>query len=526
MEPVERPTFLAHALTLSALHGTKPWPDGGHPLPDEAVGADQPWLSSVVLDGIESHHFKPEPASGVADLADEIAAAAVTPTASTISTSAGDPPERLAILHNRLATTRAMRVVDDLIADLRERDLPAENLRLLARRLCETGTHREAVKLAIAVLGTVADGRDRELLLLLGSLEEFTLFAAEALRNSQQDRYRSVYELARRVENWGRIHAVERLRGCPDPDIKAWLLREGFRNGIMNEYLAHVAATTGDLYAALLEDEVDDQLLDGAGAILAALAMGGPAEDLRHYTDGLPATHRYLDLMAGATPTLGRLSDLLTLNRLLGKPDESLPWEEGERHAVAARLEALLARPIWRQITRDHLANPVGPFGFDRALFCATQLGLPVHDSAVAHLESHPFDACAWQTLLGATPGHAIGELVELAERLLPLEQLGTGPSDDRGLGPEYDADRALETVVRRLEDFPGAGVRLILTALRNRTPRARWAAVRTLSGWPPGTLAAETVEEIGRTVRHEPDPKLREDLAGKLAGWHSAGSA
>ncbi|GAB3411216.1 hypothetical protein GCM10027569_27650 [Flindersiella endophytica] len=495
MEPTERPTFLAHALTLSALHGTKPWPDGGHPLPDEQVGGDRPLLSSVVQDGIESHHFTPEPATGVPELSDEIAAAAGART-----------PERLATLHDQLAARRAMRVVDELLDELRDRDLPAANLRLLARTLCETGTHREAVKLAIAVLGTVADDRDRELLLLLGALEEFTLFAAVALHNSQEDRHRAVFELAQRVENWGRIHTVERLRGAPDQDIKAWLLREGFRNGIMHEYTAHLAATTGDLYDALLDEHVDDALLDGAGAILAALATGGPAEGLRHYPDGLAATHRYLDLIAGAAPTLDRLAEIQRLNRLLGEPNETLPWQEPERHAVAARLDALLARTIWRQVARDGLANPVGPYGFDQALSCASDLGIPIHDAAIAQLESHPFNAYVWQTLFGATPAEQVQELVRF--------------------GKEYEADRALAAVVWQLRDFPGVGLRLIKTALRNRTPRARWSAVRTLTAWPEGTLDATAIGEIRHVLRHEPDEELVGEAAERLAGWHSAGSA
>ena len=56
-----------------------------------------------------------------------------------------------------------------------------------------------------------------------------------------------------------------------------WLLREGFRNEVMNEYLAHLAATTGDLYTALLDPEPDEALLDGAGGIIDALCAAGGA---------------------------------------------------------------------------------------------------------------------------------------------------------------------------------------------------------------------------------------------------------
>jgi hypothetical protein len=150
----------------------------------------------------------------------------------------------------------------------------------VARHLTEYGSARNTVKLGIVVLGECGNESDRGLLLLLGAVEEFTLYAVVALIKTQPDRERAAYELARRVKGWGWIHAVERLEDTDDPEIKAWLLREGFRNDIMDEYLAHLAATTGDLYTALLDPDVDGALLEGAGGILAALALGGHAKDM------------------------------------------------------------------------------------------------------------------------------------------------------------------------------------------------------------------------------------------------------
>lgn len=42
----------------------------------------------------------------------------------------------------------------------------------------------------------------------------------------------------------------------------------------MDEYLAHLAATTGDLHGALNHPHVDTPLLNGGGGILAAMADG------------------------------------------------------------------------------------------------------------------------------------------------------------------------------------------------------------------------------------------------------------
>jgi hypothetical protein len=67
---------------------------------------------------------------------------------------------------------------------------------------------------------------------------------------------------------------VERLRETTDPDIRSWILREGYRNSIMHEYLAYIAATTGGLLEALRAETVDRRLLTAAGQILQALDRG------------------------------------------------------------------------------------------------------------------------------------------------------------------------------------------------------------------------------------------------------------
>lgn len=245
---------------------------------------------------------------------------------------------------------------------------------------------------------------------------------------------------------------MECLKGCDDHDVKAWLLRDGFRNEVMNEYLAHLAATTGGLYSALLEPEVDDALLDGAGAILAALAQGGPAKDMNDYEDAVPAMHRYAELIATADPTLGRLDDLLTIGSVTRRTEEEFGWPAGEPERLVARYRALLDRPAWSELVRAHLTDPVGDYEFNVALSCAGRLGMAALPYALAHLESDPFDAYVWQwAMQHAGPG-TVTEVTDLAERLIPLDGIGTGPDRNIGFGPGHASDRAFETVVNGLD--------------------------------------------------------------------------
>jgi hypothetical protein len=59
--PDDRLTFLAHAMTLSVVHGSNPWPAGRHPLPDADPAKRRPFLSGAVADGVETHHSGTQP---------------------------------------------------------------------------------------------------------------------------------------------------------------------------------------------------------------------------------------------------------------------------------------------------------------------------------------------------------------------------------------------------------------------------------------------------------------------------------
>ena len=66
----------------------------------------------------------------------------------------------------------------------------------------------------------------------------------------------AIWKLAKAVHGWGRIHAVNYLADLTiTPEIKDWMLREGFRNRVLNEYLAYSCATAGELKQALCRSD-------------------------------------------------------------------------------------------------------------------------------------------------------------------------------------------------------------------------------------------------------------------------------
>ena len=506
-------TFFSHALALAALHGPGPWPDGGYPLPDEDPAREQLMVGSV-LDGVRTHHFgsapDPDAAARIADLVADLVTG---------------PPSQSACagLHAALAGQPALQVADGLGGQVRRRGLPADRVRAVGRWLAEYGTRRDAVAGGIVLLGVAGDRRDRDLLLLLGALEDLTLYAVVALARTQPDPDRAVFEMARRVAAWGRIQAVERLKGTSDPQIRGWLLREGFRNEVMNEYLAHLAATTGDLYTAMLDPEPDEALLDGAGGIIDALcAVGGPAKDIRDYPDGPAVIGRYLTLVRDRAPSLARAAIVLGLGDFLESGEAAgLDWGSGSRDELRDACRVLARRPSWRAVVEGALADP-DLAAFRRALWPAAQLGIPTRQRVRARLRTDPFDGYLWQSLLEDCPDAEIDDLITLAQELLPVSELAAGPASSHGIGSGYyPPDHVPDQIVTWLGAYPGRGWILIRTALRNPVIRCRNMAIRTLARWPAHAVPAGAAAAVRDALQAEPEPSTRDAMEHLLATWN-----
>lgn len=474
-------TLLDHALALRERHRPGPWPRFGDPLPDVRPGGSRLVFVGGGEDALVKHDRYGEgvaPPVGI-ELADHLEDLLLTPEPSV----RGD---RLWDFHDRLATCSPIDVADELSAEVRRRDLPTGGLRRLGRELAEHGTHRAAVKIGLVLLGLRGDRRDRELLILLGTLDELTLYAAVALHRSQPDGDQAVHTLAQRVTGWGRIQAVRTLRDTTDPGIKAWLLREGFRNAIMDEYLAHIAATTGDLHSALSHRDIDTPLMNGAGGILAALAasQGGPAPGLADYTDTVPVLRRYADLVQARTPTLTMLRDLISISMFFRHPPQDLPWTPADIQHLTARYEAVLREPRWPALILDHLADPQRP-DFHLALGPAEVLCLRPTAQVLARLEIGPslLDP-TWIHALRNSDGEQAAHILGLAE-----QRLATTAQPER--------DHALLLLAHFLRRHPEHGWPLLKSALTTSTPEVRRTALTTLERWPTDLLAPEAAEHL-----------------------------
>jgi hypothetical protein len=492
---------------------------GGESLPDEerlAAAGGLRWMAGA-LDGTFAQHGGAGADEAVAERLHE---ALVALGERATSKALGD-------LYDLMLRHSALESVDALNGRIVRGGIDPAKLHTIARFLATQAPDREPVKMAIAWLGLLRGGDDDELLRSLARHEEFTLYAAVALANRLEDPERTLFTLARQVDGWGRIHLVERLADSEDPEIRRWLVREGFRNTVALGYTVLIAARTGRLSEELERGAPDPDLFVAAGEILSGLIRGrsGPSGGIDDYEEGAAATGRYLDLLVERAERLEDLNHAATIREfLLDDGDDA--WADREIHGwtpelrarLIAQCDEVLAWPAWR----EKIAQAVSDEESDRAAFAvadeaARALGLDLWDAHFRRAEAE-LEAWHWQAIAATNEPGRRRRVLALAEARLDLARIGSGPALDFGFGPAWKEASCLEAVLPGLLETPGAGVRLVLAALASRAIRLRHRALDVIGAWGPDARPEPVSEALIRAAAAEPDDEVRLRIEALLA--------
>jgi hypothetical protein len=467
------------------------------------MSGDLRWAAGA-MDGALGHHAG---GGGSDELADRAARAFV-------GACKRPTTRRLKRLYQTVNADNPLDFLDPLMERLVTLRLDRERLHDLGRWLATTAADRGAVKVGIAVLGLTGLDRDVDVVRALGAHDEFTLYAAVALSNGLLNPESELWALATSVDGWGRIQCVEQLRETTDPSIRAWILRTGFRNSVMYEYLAYIAATTGGLLEALRAEAPDRDLLTAAGEILEALIAGGPAEDITDYDEGADATEAFLAHMDRRAETLGDFQAVASIRSFVGSEDRNWAelsthgWSTTRREAFDRLCDDILRREEW--IGRIHLAlESDDPHEYWRAEQAAKNRGIDIFAKQVQRIRQDPLGSdwfAAWEN---ASPERA-RQLVDLATELLPLAAIASGPQDQLGFGPEWRAHAALDWTLQALRHYPGIGGDLIPVGLRSPVTRNRNMALNILNAWPRELWPAGAQELAQQLAISDPNEHAR----------------
>lgn len=419
-------------------------------------------------------------------------------------------------LYGLLCDDSTLSFVDGLIEEIANADLVTDaSLYALAKWLLKNAPDREPVKTAIALLGVCGTKDDLELFLDIGKHEEFTLYTCVAIVHSADNPEEALWEIAKAVHGWGRIQAIDRLAETDNPDIKMWLLREGYKNDVMHEYVAYICATTGDLHGALSTDHPDDEVIKGACMILRSMQTPGTSID--EY-ECAPKTalllFKHLENREMSPTELHTIDFMRTLlqDMPLDK-QEQLGWSEVSKNLLEISAK-ILARPTWSSKIEEGLKSS-DRMEFWNASAAAQYLNIDTWD---IHYEKVRMGESNWYTLMQTKDESRIRKAVALAETTFPLDIVASGVSDSRGLGPDFALHNDFGMVLQELRHWPRIGYGLIMAGLKSPVVRNRNMSLMALKTWDRNCWEADTEDALRNLLEIEPNERTK-DLIREILG-------
>lgn len=438
----------------------------------------------------------------------------------------GDKTSEYAFYQLAMACENVPAIIDAFLQAIVNEGLPVEPyLFSFAKDLATRSPHRNPVKFGIALLGLCRNKTVLDDITILGLHDEFTMYTTVAITALFDHPVQPLWQLAKKVDGWGKIQLVDRLANMElTTEIKDWLLLEGYQNNIMYAYLAYTCAMNGGLHEQLDKNEISAALFHAAGEIIDALLSGGPAEDINDYIYAVPVIENYIRHAAQHTNTL---SDFLKLHSikdfltgLLENPDEnrSKGWTQDGISNCIMDIVAILNRSDWKQPAMEALKSRDYTFYWE-AKQAAGILGIDVWDTVWQRLTENPQDSTSWYDVIHYARPHHARQIIDFAVTHLPLAELATGVKDTMAYGDRYGKFMSLESVLGFLQNHPGEGEEIVLAGLRCPVTRTRNIAIHVLEAWKQEAWSEVLKREIMHLRQIEPNKDTRaaiERLLGK----------
>jgi len=435
----------------------------------------------------------------------------------TASRSPNDPIYQL--LTNLSASAGIVAYTDPLMdsfSDPQDIGFDPDGARTIGLHLAQQSKEIEAVKLGMLLLGSFGTEEDEDVLLSLGRHEEFTLYTTIALSNLSENADEDLWHLAKELDGWGKIHIVRRLATSQNPEIKSWLLREGYKNSIGDGEVATVVAIGGDLAGALSAEEIDNELLLSTDRLIASLAVQEQGRGLVALPNAAFIVSRYMAHMGSHDPTLERLYALTEIDKLVSQLSlvarlnaRSAGWTTKAHEHVQSAVRSSLANPHWTELVTESLhSNDEDQFA--RANYLAEDLGMETWDVHWSRLEEKPGDELRWLSVLSRVNEERLEQVLNLAREVL---------TDGTAKDGSPQSDSVTSAVLKHLKPFPGQGWFLVEHALSKTNINQRNEALDTLSSWDREHWPSGAVSTLSERSEIETDPKLKARLAALLAG-------
>lgn len=351
---------------------------------------------------------------------------------------------------------------------------------------CVFSSEVNMVKLGLLIIEIFnePDERVKEIIRTLGLSDEFTIFSVFNMmtwENGNQE----IFELAKKVHGWGRIHSVERLN--PETqEIKDWLLAEGIDNYVVRDYSAlEVFEKVG--IASLLKSKVTDIQLDQIANVLDSMFEEGPVRGISALpeNDAKDLIGDFITQAEKHTLSLDICAILLTIS------------DDERFKEYTERCNAILNSPKSKEMIEKELES-------GRAINLAKATGISYKERIFAHMKAdfeNGYGNC--DTLLDDEKYRE--QVIDLFRKSLPIQKMIGKPTTAGGYSEKYADYNKLAYLIQLLYEYPLCGTDLIISALNMPIVRDRVQAIRTISEWckAKDCSLSELSDDLYQAVEH-----------------------
>lgn len=425
-------------------------------------------------------------------------------------------------IEKTIADGRAISLIDPILQSLRDdhKGIEPNKVFRLSFQLVQTSENTEIVKISLGLLGLFDLGNSDEVadvVATLAAYDDFTLYAVVAVSNWTNGN-ELIFRIAKSVDGWGKIHAVERLEPETE-EIREWILRDGCSNSVMDAYLGLVCAVKGDLISALQQDSIENDMFGRVAVIIDALLDEGPIEGISEYEHAEEALRRYLHHAKTSASSIEHLWRILNLR---GWAEDA---EVDYREEILAQCAEIINRPEWpTKVIAAIASNNNNNFEFFCACNAANCMDIDASAELFTVFKANPLKHYGQISTLMKKPEIA-AQIIEICETILPLEDMAEGMGDYLFSNKLNQEHQCLDFILPELADYPLQGVKLIKTGLNSRVVRGRNMACRALSGWskhldkPISDISLELYDEIARIYKIEVNEQTKETMQKLLNG-------
>ena len=432
-------------------------------LPDTGPEFDNKKIKMApgAMDGINIYHFSAEEPTEE-DFQDMVTA--------VVAASSGNVQDAYTMLLELGRKFRAINIIDELQDCVRKHadELDAEQLyRFAVMDLLLEGRDIECVKFGLELLELFDEPDEyvKQIVRNLGLYTEFTIFSVFNMKRWENGN-EEIFRLAKNVEGWGRVHAIERLE--PETqEIKDWLLFEACDDSVLDSYNA-LTCVKNSAVAERLKGRITDKEYSAIGQLISNIIIEGPVAGISELPD---AESVLADYVSQASLHTLKLADYSVILKVFKYACEDMDFPD-----LVSMCKTILTSGACRFCIEEALKSGKG---VELAIACE----IPYQESMLQALKDdfdHQYNNCRY--LLNDKD--YLEKTLDVFREHIPPESIEQNPQDEIGFGAEFEKYMQLDFLLQDLRDKPFAGIDFVSRTIASPTTRNRTMSMRILKSW------------------------------------------